>query len=430
MSKKWGGYIFGGFMFIAYCLMSSYDTTYGWEYLPKEGILKFPRMEGVDHISRQKIEGIGKVISTEHEDTGLISQGEKVYINIGEGSGVIVGDEYSIFRNVPIRKPKIGYLITAVGRLIVDKVEKNYSKAEIKKAFVAVKIEDILVPFDRDDPRLSPDIRLKRSSSPVSGHVVMVDENKEFFGKGDIVYFDRGSQDGVEVGNCFVFYRMLGEGMGGLFEEREEVRLKKGEQGPQEAIIRLGEMIVLSAQASTSSSLVIKSRVPMSRGEKFTAAPCGWEMMVKEKVEEVEKEVIIAALPTKEEAPLEEEERKVEAEMKAFPKAFPETDIPFAFDRYALTADAREILKEEADWLKMNKDIRVLIEGHCDERGTNAYNLVLGERRAAAVKRYLIQLGIEGERLSTISYGEEMPLDPGQNEAAWGKNRRVHFVIE
>jgi peptidoglycan-associated lipoprotein len=167
----------------------------------------------------------------------------------------------------------------------------------------------------------------------------------------------------------------------------------------------------------------------MATGEKFTATtPCEWEaMQIKEPEKEIVKEeVAVAALP-KEEAPLEEEKERIQ-EPEA--KAFPEVDVLFNFDRYALTDDSREILKEKADWLEMNGDIRVLIEGHCDERGTNAYNLALGERRAAAVKRYLIQLGIDEERLSTISYGEEMPLDPSTNEAAWAINRRVHFVIE
>jgi len=69
------------------------------------------------------------------------------------------------------------------------------------------------------------------------------------------------------------------------------------------------------------------------------------------------------------------------------------------------------------------------VEGHCDERGTNEYNLALGERRANAAKRYLLSLGISSDRISSISYGEEKPLDPGHNEEAWAKNRRGHFII-
>jgi peptidoglycan-associated lipoprotein len=77
-----------------------------------------------------------------------------------------------------------------------------------------------------------------------------------------------------------------------------------------------------------------------------------------------------------------------------------------------------------------NSQEKIVIEGHCDERGTAEYNIALGERRAKSVKRYLINLGVDSSQLSTISYGEERPADPGHNEAAWAKNRRAEFVIQ
>jgi peptidoglycan-associated lipoprotein len=73
--------------------------------------------------------------------------------------------------------------------------------------------------------------------------------------------------------------------------------------------------------------------------------------------------------------------------------------------------------------------VKIQIEGHCDERGTNEYNLALGERRANSAKKYLISLGMPADQISTISYGEEKPLDPGHNEEAWAKNRRGHFIV-
>jgi peptidoglycan-associated lipoprotein len=88
-----------------------------------------------------------------------------------------------------------------------------------------------------------------------------------------------------------------------------------------------------------------------------------------------------------------------------------------------------EILKENAALLHKYPKVKIQIEGHCDERGTNEYNLALGERRANSTRNYLISLGISPDRISTISYGEERPLDPGHNEEAWAKNRRAHFVI-
>ena len=109
--------------------------------------------------------------------------------------------------------------------------------------------------------------------------------------------------------------------------------------------------------------------------------------------------------------------------------AFVNEDIHFAFDSFFLDAEAERILAQKAAWLQSNGDASVQIEGHCDERGTSAYNLALGERRANAVQEYLTVLGIAADRLSTISYGEEQPLDPGHDEAAWRRNRRAHFVI-
>jgi len=104
-------------------------------------------------------------------------------------------------------------------------------------------------------------------------------------------------------------------------------------------------------------------------------------------------------------------------------------DIYFDFDKYDVRREDEGILKENAAWLKKNPKMKIQIEGHCDERGTSAYNLALGERRASMTKRYLVSLGIASDRISTISYGEERPLDPGHHEEAWAKNRRAHIVV-
>ena len=91
---------------------------------------------------------------------------------------------------------------------------------------------------------------------------------------------------------------------------------------------------------------------------------------------------------------------------------------------------AQAKLKQKAAWLKSNSGAMVTIEGHCDERGTNEYNLALGERRAESARAYLVDLGISASRLSTISYGEERPLDNRSNEEAWSKNRRGQFKLK
>jgi len=101
--------------------------------------------------------------------------------------------------------------------------------------------------------------------------------------------------------------------------------------------------------------------------------------------------------------------------------------VYFDFDKYELKSEARDTLAANAEWLKSNAGIQIQIEGHCDERGTEEYNLALGERRANAVKSYMVSLGVDEARLFTISYGEEMPADPGHDAAAWAKNRRAQF---
>ena len=104
-------------------------------------------------------------------------------------------------------------------------------------------------------------------------------------------------------------------------------------------------------------------------------------------------------------------------------------DIYFGYDKYEIRREDEGILKENAAFLKKNPKMKIQIEGHCDERGTAEYNLALGERRANHTKKYLVSLGITSDRISTISYGEERPLDPSDNEEAWAKNRRAHIVV-
>jgi len=104
-------------------------------------------------------------------------------------------------------------------------------------------------------------------------------------------------------------------------------------------------------------------------------------------------------------------------------------DVLFDFDKFSLKPESRDNLKELAAWLTKNKDKGVLIEGNCDERGATEYNLALGERRAKEAMKYLVELGVDAKRIKTISYGKERPLDPGNDEEAWAKNRRDHFVV-
>ena len=120
---------------------------------------------------------------------------------------------------------------------------------------------------------------------------------------------------------------------------------------------------------------------------------------------------------------------KEEVAVYKAPDVVMQEDIYFAFDKSTLTPTAQDNLLRKAEWLRENPDATVTVEGHCDDRGTNEYNLALGDRRAESAKAFLVDLGIDPMRLTTISYGEERPVDPRNTEEAWAKNRRDHFVV-
>jgi peptidoglycan-associated lipoprotein len=167
---------------------------------------------------------------------------------------------------------------------------------------------------------------------------------------------------------------------------------------------------------------------------------CSKKAVVKEEPSVKSAEELQARKDAKEADRIREEEMKKEFEKSLVAKKTPGIegvvleskmlrDIHFDFDRYNIRLEEAEVLKENSTLLKKYPGMRFQIEGHCDERGTGEYNLALGERRANSAKKYLVSLGIQPSRISTISYGEERPFDPEHNEEAWAKNRRAHFVI-
>ena len=123
-----------------------------------------------------------------------------------------------------------------------------------------------------------------------------------------------------------------------------------------------------------------------------------------------------------------QEERKVEEKVKRINESAFNT-VYFDFDKSDIRSDQRSDLNRNARLLNDNKNVRIRLEGHCDERGTNEYNQALGERRANAIKQFLTDYGISSSRITTISYGEERPASSGHNESAWSKNRRCEFRI-
>jgi len=137
-------------------------------------------------------------------------------------------------------------------------------------------------------------------------------------------------------------------------------------------------------------------------------------------------EPVVKEEPKPEPAPMKKPEP---APVYKTPDIVMQEDIYFEFDKSTLTPAAQDNLLKKADWLRENPDVTATIEGHCDERGTNEYNLALGDRRAESAKAFLVDLGIDASRLTTISYGEERPLCSEKTEECWAKNRRDHFVV-
>jgi len=150
---------------------------------------------------------------------------------------------------------------------------------------------------------------------------------------------------------------------------------------------------------------------------------------VKPAVEEVKEEVVVVKEAPKKEVVVEIEEEQVPPALKQAMTEFQNENIYFDFDKSNLKPEAQRILKKKASFLRNNPPYYVLIGGNCDNRGTEEYNLALGDRRAASAKDYLMALGISGDRIKTISYGELRPADPANNEAAWALNRRDTFTL-
>jgi peptidoglycan-associated lipoprotein len=140
-----------------------------------------------------------------------------------------------------------------------------------------------------------------------------------------------------------------------------------------------------------------------------------------------------AAAPRNPEAMIAEERREIVAVERPEPATFAENanvkPIYFDFDRYAIRSGDAKTLEADAAWLKTN-DMLILIEGQCDERGTDEYNLALGDRRARATMNYLVSLGVAASRMSTVSYGKERPVCTEHTEACWALNRRAHIVVK
>ncbi len=182
------------------------------------------------------------------------------------------------------------------------------------------------------------------------------------------------------------------------------------------ALLVLGSCVLLAAGGCAKTEMVKKDEGIAPAASAPAKAPATTEVVNEKPVKQ---------------APVTEnavgETRKNSAKIEELKSAL--AKIYFDFDSYKLSGTARASLVKNADLLRKDSVGKVRIGGNCDERGSDEYNLALGEKRAKAAMQYLVTLGIPAERLSVISYGKEKPAEPGHNEAAWGRNRRDEFVV-
>ncbi len=179
-------------------------------------------------------------------------------------------------------------------------------------------------------------------------------------------------------------------------------------------IFSLAFLMVFAALSSCRGRAIV---------EEVTPPPPPPEVIEQPEVETVEEPVAVK------EPELTEEEIFMRKTLEEINLEAPLQMIHFDYDKYFIRDDAKPLLEANADWLKKYNAAAFLIEGHCDERGTEEYNIALGEKRAKSALDYLASLGISPDRIRTISYGKSMPLDPDHNEISWQKNRRAQFLI-
>jgi peptidoglycan-associated lipoprotein len=127
-------------------------------------------------------------------------------------------------------------------------------------------------------------------------------------------------------------------------------------------------------------------------------------------------------------APAPRQQTRAQEQRQAVPTDLTFRTVYFDYDQSDIRTDQRSNIQSNAELMQRNGTVKILVEGHCDERGTDEYNIALGQRRADAAKQFLVEFGIDGSRINTVSYGESRPVDAGHSESAWAKNRRAEFV--
>jgi len=394
--------------------------------------------------------------------------GEIVYIDIGTEHGVKKGDLLAVFsRDRLILHPvlkgdmkegilnyerplgeehptyfsrvgkKMGHLVYTLGYLEILEPTQGSSKAIIRASYNPMKNGDYVTPYVKPiDPPRRPEAQGEQT---LSGYVLAFNGDHYLGGLNDIVYIDLGKKNHVLPGDRFEVY---------VTPTKEEKYWY--EANPKGAALIphvIGELQVLDVQEETATTVVTASSFSIPLGAPIRYKPVdlvspplndvlALQNAPSYELEEQDIPVEKSFAPIAEEEPFADlepslfgEEQEVEdAKLLSFIPSLELTDVHFHFDRDDLDDISRQALQKNAEYLLQHPNVKVQIEGHCDERGTNNYNLALGERRALSVKNFMMTLGVEENRMSLISYGEEKPYCQENNEHCWQQNRRVHFL--
>ncbi|GJL77129.1 MAG: hypothetical protein NPINA01_01180 [Nitrospinaceae bacterium] len=401
----------------------------------------------------------------EHHSFGI---GEIVYLDIGSEQGVTQGNVFTIFSKVrPIMHPvlkgnkregipdyerplgephptfftragkRMGHLVHPLGTLEILESTNGSSKAIVKESYDPIKNGDFVNPFEKlDHPPRLPEAKGEEN---LEAYVIAFKREHYITALNEIVYIDRGSNDKVMPGDRFEVYVTPTQ------KEKEWYQLHPNKVIPMIPHV-VAEVQVLETQKETSTAIVISGDDAISLGTKVRYKPVeivspplenvaslqnapAYDQPV---VNEIPVEHIIESPAIEEpfadlEADLIEEGTVEDPQLLAFSPTQELSDVHFKFDQYGLDEISQQTLMANVEYLQNHPNVEIQIEGHCDERGTNNYNLALGERRAQAVKTFLMTQGIPESRLHLISYGEEKPFCHASNVTCWRENRRVHF---
>lgn len=356
-----------------------------------------------------------RIIEAERSDQKTyLTEDDVVFINKGKADGLEIGQVFLIIE-VGNKLGNFGHVAIKQGRARVICLEDNRAVARLEKTYGRVMLGNYLVPFEEKEGVLGKDLGYEAFCAPGSGpvgNIVFVDRDYIQIGSNAWAIIDIGEDSGIQVGQQMTVFRA----------KREDLPIQiYGTKRTDIPIQGIGNVVVIDTGAKTATIKVLSCSDSIRKGQWVQ----GFLMSEKEEPEE-----IAPPPPAAEEQPaVEKAQEPAVKSLEQINEEQPLQTIHFDFDKYFIRDDAKPILEMNAAWLKQFETAKIRIEGHADERGTEEYNLALGQKRAKSTLDYLFSLGIPQERMEIISLGESRPLDPGKNEAAWAKNRRAEFII-